>query len=432
MRKFLNRIPGYSVIEGIFLTATFRQSGITFIGTFINGILGAAFYILSARFLGPALFGLLSVSLVTLALVADIGDFGTNTGLVRFVSKFANEDLEKANRFLKLGFKVKLAVSVLVIISGFFLAPYIADKIFSKHELVTPLRISFVGVSTTWFFSFITVTLQSFQKFWKWSGIQIMTNFLRLSAVVILLLLGKLGLHSSLLSYIIMPFIGFLMGLTLIPKGFIKAKNEFALTREFFQYNKWVALFIVISSVGSRLDTFLSARLLTAAEVGLYSAATQLTQVVPQIIGAIGTVISPKIAGMRDIKTLLTYYKKTQLFVIGLSLLGLLAIPIATLIIPILYGKEYLGTISIFIVLLCAMLIFLISVPIHNVVLYYFSYPKLFSWMSGWHLIVIFVLGWIFIERFGVIGGAIAVLVAQTFDFIIPAIWVYRKVNNKQ
>ena len=97
-------------MKSIFATATFRQSGITFTGTLINGVLGAVFYILVARFLGPASYGLLAVTITVLTLVADIGDLGTDTGLVRFVGKFINTDKLKAYRFLKLGLKVKLLV----------------------------------------------------------------------------------------------------------------------------------------------------------------------------------------------------------------------------------------------------------------------------------------------------------------------------------
>jgi O-antigen/teichoic acid export membrane protein len=137
-------------------------------------------------------------------------------------------------------------------------------------------------------------------------------------------------------------------------------------------------------------------------------------------------------AGMGDIKTVLAYYKKTQIFVIGLAILGLLAIPLSKFIIPILYGKEFIGAIPVFIILLCAMLVFLVSIPIHNMIIYYFAYPKLFSWVSLIHLLIIAILGWLLISKFGLVGAAFSVLIAQTIDFIIPAVWAYKKVTNHQ
>jgi len=73
----LNKLSEFKLIPGIksiFATATFKQSGITFSGTIVNGVLGAAFYILVARFLGPSSYGLLAVTIASLTLVSDIGD----------------------------------------------------------------------------------------------------------------------------------------------------------------------------------------------------------------------------------------------------------------------------------------------------------------------------------------------------------------------
>ena len=96
------------------------------------------------------------------------------------------------------------------------------------------------------------------------------------------------------------------------------------------------------------------------------------------IISAIGTVIAPKMASLDSKEKLVTYLKKTQVMVLGIAVLGVIFIPFVLWIIPIVLGSEYIGSGSIFIILLFAMLIFLISVPIHTAIIYYFSYPKLF------------------------------------------------------
>src|SRR3989344_533456 len=101
------------MLKSILKTATFRQSSITFTGTVLNGFLGALFYIVLARYLGPANFGLITIALTTLVLIADIADIGTNTGLVRFVSANLVNNKEKAYKFLKLALEVKLITSVI-------------------------------------------------------------------------------------------------------------------------------------------------------------------------------------------------------------------------------------------------------------------------------------------------------------------------------
>src|SRR3989344_4688058 len=110
------------MLKSILKTATFRQSSITFTGTVLNGFLGALFYIILARYLGPSDFGLITIALTTLVLIADIADIGTNTGLIRFVSSNLANDKNKAYRFLKLSLEIKLITWIISFFIIFFTA----------------------------------------------------------------------------------------------------------------------------------------------------------------------------------------------------------------------------------------------------------------------------------------------------------------------
>ncbi len=418
-------------IKNVLGTATFRQSLITFFGTAANGALGAVFYIIAARILGPSSFGLLTVTILVLTLVSDIGDLGTDTGLVRFVGKYQKENPEKAKLFLKLGFKVKALVWLFASLIGVVLAPFIAQSLFGKPELIIPLRITFLGVGGVLLFSFITHALQGYQRFLAWSTVQVGTNLLRVLLVLILLYYSSLSLNSTLWVYIGVPLVGFIFGLWFLP-NFFKAKNELTVSKEFFRYNKWVALFILLAAFSGRLDTFISARLLSREDLGIYGAAKQLAAIVPQIVTALSTVIAPKMAEMGTVKDLISYLKKTQLFVSGLGILGILTIPAVLFLIPIFFGEAYLGSGPVFVVLLFSQLVYLISVPVHMSIFYYFSYPKLFFYLSLGHLLIITLLGYALIQTYGVIGAAFAVLAGSIFNFVIPFVWVLRKIRREK
>lgn len=412
------------MFKEIFSTATFKQSQITIIGTIVNGILGALFYILVARFLGPASFGLLTVSIATLTLLSDILDFGTNTGLVRFVSLNISSNKEKAIRFLKLSLIVKIVVWSLVLSLGLFLSPFIAERVFNKKELTDPLKLVMFGVGGALLFSFATSALQSFQKYFIWSFINILTNLLRLVCILVLFFNNQINLFSGLTVYLLFPFFGFSLTLLFIPtKSIILVKDEFKVAKEFFGYNFWVAVFVILAAISARLDTFLIGRLLSAKEIGLYGAASQLVQVVPQIVGAIGIVIAPKFASFVNIKQMLVYFKKLQVMVLILSAVGLIAIPISIYFIPFAFGILYSGAIAPFIILLFAMLIFLISLPIHSSIIYYFGKPQIFVWVNLGHLLLISILGYLLIPTLGVVGAAVTVFIGMVFNLIIPLVW---------
>jgi O-antigen/teichoic acid export membrane protein len=232
--------------------------------------------------------------------------------------------------------------------------------------------------------------------------------------------------------YALIPMLSFVGGLFVTSTRFFKVKGEKSEVKDFFNYNKWVALFTLIAAFSSRLDSFLTARYLTIFEVGIYAAATRVTQIVPQLVGAISTVIAPKMASAGGKDELIKYMKKTQLFVIAIAGLGVISIPVVSYFIPILFGKDYVSTIPIFIILLFAMLVFLISVPIHTSVIYYFSYPKLFVWVTMVHLAVVALVGYFLIPVFGIFAVAYSVLFANILDLAIPGVWVLLKLKEKQ
>ena len=428
----LNQLLSKNAIKAIFATATFRQSLVTFTGIAVNGGLAAVFYILAARFLGPESFGIITISMAFLTLASGIFDFGVNAGLVRFVGSYIKKDSQKAKRFLKFGLEIKLAVAILVIILGWWIVPWLSTTIFSRPELVGPLKVSLFGVGATLLFSYIISSLQGIQRFGLWSAVQVGTNLLRLILFLGIWLVSSASIENTLWVHVVSLFVGFVLGLTFLPKGTFAVKRGYLVAREFFDYNKWVAAFILVAAFSSRMDTFISARLLPLAEVGIYGVALQIVYVVPQVVSALSTVIAPKMASMGSVTDLIGYLKKTQALVLGICVLGILAIPVVLFFIPILFGENYTSAGPIFIVLLFGNLIYLASVPIHMSIFYYFSYPKLFFWVSLGHLLITGGLGWILISAYGAIGAAYSVVLGSVFNFAVPLVWVLKRVRKLQ
>ena len=90
----MKKVFDIPIVGSVLKTSTFQQSSVTFISTMLVGVLGAVFYIITARILGPADFGVMSVAISTMALVTSIGNLGTDTGLVNFVTRYKKKDEE--------------------------------------------------------------------------------------------------------------------------------------------------------------------------------------------------------------------------------------------------------------------------------------------------------------------------------------------------
>lgn len=419
------------MLKSILKTATFRQSQITITGTLINGALGALFYIVLARFLGPSDFGLLTISLTTLVLIADIADVGTNTGLIRFVSSHLNFEKEKAYRFLKLSLEIKLVAWAVAFAVVYLLAPFLATQVFQKEELILPLQLVSFGIGAALLFSFATSALQAFQKYFLWSTVNILTNALRLILILALSYFSLLNVGSSLLVYILLPFFGFFITLFILPtRNFLLSRKEFSLSGELFKYNIPVAIFTIIAAFSARLDTYLNAVLLSSREVGIYGAANQLVQIMPQLVSALGLVSSPKFASFQNISQMLTYFKKFQLFVLGLCILGLMVIPLAAYFLPLLFGSAYTEAVIPFVILFIGYLVFLFSIPVHHSIIFYFGRPDVFIWVALGHLLIIGGLGYAMISSFGIIGAAVTVLIGMVFNFLFPLGWLLNRLRK--
>jgi len=410
-------------ITEIILTRTFKDSAVSTFGTVANGLLGVAYYILMARFLGPADYGAFSVAVAAIALIASVANIGIDTGILRFRGE---------SKFLKLALRLKIISSLAVVILGWFLVPPLTLILFAKPELVVPLRLALLGVGTSLLFSFSTSALQALEKFWTWSFLNIFANAMRLISILVLLAVGGLGVVAGLYGYVGAPLVGFLVGFFFLPR-FWQQKNENKVLKEFLNFNKWVAVFTLITAVAARMDIFLTTRLLTLAQVGIYSVAVSLTGFISQIVLALASVVAPKLPRFTNHREAIVFLKKLQLFVLGLSVAGVPAgIIIGRILISRVYGSQYLASLAPFVILLFAQAVFLVSIPVHTSIFYYFSKPKVFVFVGALHLVLVSFLGWLLISRFGYVGAALTMLVGNIFNFIAPGIWVLKEFKKAQ
>lgn len=406
---------------------TVTHSLITLSGTFLNGFLGVLYFVYLARNLDPESFGLISFTIIFLAMIADIADFGINTGIINFVSKYINEDKNIAYQYLKLALELKIFSLMPVFLIGYLTAGFIASVIFNKPDLEYSLRFAFFGVGGALLFSFVTNSFQALQKYLQWSALNIFVNGLRLLVTLVLISIGLLNYQNALTIYVSLPFLGFVLGLIFLPNKFLRLKYEGKHLRTFLNYNKWIALSIILSAIYSRIDTFLVAKFLDFKSVGYYSVATQLTAVVPQVVYAIAVVIAPKVASYTSDPEVFNYLKKVQLYSLGIALVGLAAVPLSFVMIPFFYTQAYQQSIVPFIILLLSQLIFLISIPTHQAIFYYFSKPNVMTVISLFQLLIVLSAGYFFIPLYGIMGAATAVLIASGFNFMAANFWILKR-----
>ncbi len=399
-------------------TTTVRQSVVTSASTFAYAGLGAVFYLLVARLVGPAEFGLLSLALQITLSVSSIADVGIATTLVRFVGEHAASP--KYLTFASLALRTKLVLGSISIFLIIFFSNFIGNNLLHQPAIIPLLPIAGFGVMAIMLLSFSTSTLQGLQKFMPWGFIQIGANVLRLIIIGALFAGGYLTAKTSLLAFILSIFSGFLLAWIWLDKKIITSPVTREVWKQFWHYSRWTAGFTMLSALVSRLDSFFTARYLDASQLGIYYLALTMSSFLPQLTVALGAVTSPKFASFQNYAQAKTYLKKSLLFNFAVSAgVALLMIPVSLLVIRF-TGKDYSSSFLPYLTLLLALVIFSSTSPLRDTILYSFKKPQIFFLASVLQGVVIIIFSLTLIPRLGILGAGLSTLISH----IVLALYV--------
>jgi len=393
----------------LFATAPLRQSLVTSVSTVINGGLGAVFYLLLARFIGAGEYGAFSAIAALVTMLSSVFDLGTSQGLVKFSGVFRNVP-RQIDGILTLAFLVKLLMGTTAVILFMIFAPFFSEFIFRQPQLVPFMRLAGIGILASMLFSFVYSLAQARQKFYLWGGLFVGTNALRLLLIIILLALSRLTGYSSIVVHFTLPLLGFLIGWWFLRPRISTVDVTPGLIRQFFSFNKWITATVIVSAIGARIDTLLTARFLDLNSVGVYALATQMIVILPQLTTAFGAVTVPRFSSFTSSSDAGRYLKKVLLMsnVMAISA-SLLIIPVAWLVLQF-AGKTYSGAWTPFLILLAGLALFFGLSPLRDCIQYFFGKPQYFFWQGAGAIILTVILSLMLIPPLGITGSALVVL----------------------
>jgi O-antigen/teichoic acid export membrane protein len=187
-----------------------------FIGNTSSTVILAVGIIIVARLLGPSSYGLYTLTVTIPVLLASLSDAGMNFALIRLPARLRAEgDLARANRLIKLGFLLKLAVSTVAFLICYAGSTMIATAILNRPELgpflqLASLMIVFQAVFDATNNSFIGQDLMQHS-----ASIQIMQAILKGTLGPVLVLIG-LGIAGAIWGYVFALVAAGLTGATIL------------------------------------------------------------------------------------------------------------------------------------------------------------------------------------------------------------------------
>lgn len=368
-----------------------------------------------ARYLGPAQFGLYNYALAFVALFAPLASFGLDGIVVRNILR----DFSRREEILGTAFMLKLtggAATIFLTIGAIsLLRP--GDNLTRRLVEITAVGMIFQAFDTIdfWFQSQVQSRHTVFAK---------NTAFLLISMVKIVLILSRAPLIAFAwagLAEIAVGALGLLISYRM--KRLYLSSWRTSLTRaQALLQDSW-PLILAGLSIGlyTKINQVMLGEMVNSHAVGLYSAATRISEVWYFIPTAIVSSVFPTIILMKNENEHLYYLRLQKLFNLMTRLSLLIAIPMTFLsssVVTLLFGHSYHDAGQVLAIHIWASFFVFLGVAqspwdvSENL-------TKLALFRTATGAIVNISLNLILIPLFSVIGAAIATVVSQAFSAVI-------------
>lgn len=404
-----------SLIKSYLLTSTAKDSLIMFSGTIISTLLGFFLTLILARNMSTIEFGLFITALTFTQLVTDGFEMGINPALINFIAK---AKIEHEHLFLKVTFVLKVLIGTVVSAIIFCFSAPLSQLIFKSEEIRPYLQFSAFGV----FFLFLTswgqVIFQAKRRFIVAMISSVSINFFRLLSVLILLALGVFnGLNAYLLINLIMAAT-LLFLLSRLKLSFLKAPLRVEKAKTVLGFGLPVGISFSLAALYTRLDQILVFNMLGEKEAGIYGLAFRVASFLTFASVAVGSVTVPRFVALhRD--DFGRYFKKVLLAAGGLGAVSLLAIPVAPLLLPFVFGQKFIPSIAPFQILVVGIVFFILATPFNNAILYRYKKTKFTLTVSIFSLLLVWLMLSRFIPVYKESGAAFVVTIIYFFQLIL-------------
>ncbi|EKE04300.1 MAG: hypothetical protein ACD_20C00087G0005 [uncultured bacterium] len=401
-------------IQRLLKSSTVKDLSILFFESIMTRGLNFIIILILTRLLGPSDYGKYSFIFVSMAFCSAIFDFGMENTAVRF----SNKEKQEKNSIFGLYFLVKS----IILTTAIFTLILFGENIFialNKGDIIEYIPYLIIGLAGESLLFVNDTYLQAMQQFKLRAVINTSRYIISLMYISILAFNNLLMLKYVFYMYLIPLGISlfFLPRYISFLTSFFKQKLRRNLLIEIFNYEKWMLNICVSGNVLSRIDFFMLSFWVNYSLLGIYNAAFQLSSFVSFLPYIFGKVMLPKVSNLKNDK-IFNFTRKTIPPVLVLSFLIILFIPITGIIVPLLFGNEYIASVPILQILLLAFTIAFITVPFEQA-LYSLGKPKFIAAGKYLQILIIVILNIIMIPKFGILWAAINVAIGRLIMAVI-------------
>jgi O-antigen/teichoic acid export membrane protein len=314
------------------------------VGTFSATVLLGLNSIIIARLLGPANYGLYTLSFTIPYFLLGFINLGMTTAAQRYISEFiAKGKVEGAKKVFQITSSYMLSLSLVFTVLFLILSNYIASTILNRPELATYLRISAFIILLETIFRYISYNqLVALGKSHISSFIDFLNALLRFIFAPLLIILG-FGIAGAIFGVLAGYTVAGIVGITYLLYIFrgIKAEGNISL-KSIFSYNIPFSILGIIGLISNEVQYILLSRLTIASDIGNYAAANNLTSIITIFTYPLSQITLPTFSRISDerqyAEAVLKYSRYALLLTLGAQ--GML-FSVSFPLVYLLYGEKY-------------------------------------------------------------------------------------------
>lgn len=414
---------------------------ITSIPQLISLFTGVITSILIAKGLGIVKLGNYTLIMAFTSMFSSFADLGINTTAIRFASKAKHQNDDSLfYAILRWAFRARIALSIVVIIIGMISIPFVFETMWDINEYSKIALYSLINIPLTAIASIPILYYQSSGNFKKNAIVLSLQNLVSFLSVVIIALFKIWNIEWLIIAYLGANLFGTIIFLKKIPmktyfqkgeeiycKNFLKIpvydKKNLENENTFTVYMVFISLFSVVLM---KIDLWLIGIYISKSDIAFYNIASKIAIPLMVVFTSIETVIWPKFSQLVDKNETIGMLKRVMIlnsiFCIALIFYSLFA----PLIIPVLFGQEYKGSIVLAQIFCIRWVISIFFKPVSTAA-YNFGTIKLNLVLIIINLLVFVSFNLVFLKKLGIIASVIGYVIIAILGNVILAIKIFDK-----
>ena len=372
---------------------------------------------LMSRLLSRVDFGLFAAITAVTSIFASISEAGIGSALIQ--RKEMTDDYKNTSFTLSLIIGTVVALT-LCLSSGFFAKAVVGE------ELKVPLMLMSITIFINGLLSVNYSWIRRKLQFLR-AGIIQLTAMSFSTIIAVVLALKGYGMYAILSKAISSSLIALIISYFCINTRF-----RFCLKKEYLKsivhFGGWLTASVILRNIAHQVDKLMMSRLLSVSALGSYNRPKEfITRISSQLNGIFDTALFPVLSGIQDNqKSLQNAFNRSQYYLNLFSMgLALAFICNADFIIRIFFGDKWFDLKPVFFILSLA-LIFNINGRLGDCYLRSLALVRQQFYLRLLQL-VLNVLGILIGYKYGIVGVAMAFLIASVLTILVKTLYLAKK-----